>query len=183
MEIFNNTELETKRIETMFLRATSGWETSELKVVVRYSRRAIYSGTFAAPPSRIYINLGRENRYPMRIETGIARSQSCGHSWWQPSYYIQVENAYQLALFVFLHEFYHYLIHRAQRNGRRKEAMCDRFAVRYLNRYCRLKVCDTNNRPVVKSAWLFQDLDGFVRNGQPILTPARAASRPKPPKD
>jgi hypothetical protein len=183
MQISNKTELETRRLQNMFLLATDGWQAPELKVSVRYSQGAIYSGTFASPPSRIFVNLGRENQYPMKIETGIAKAWNCGLSWWKPSYYIEVENEYQLALFVFLHEFYHYLIHQASRNGLRKEAMCDRFAVRYLNEHCRLTVYDVNHQPVPESAWLFQDLDGFVRNRQTVLIPTRAASRPKPPKD
>jgi hypothetical protein len=179
MEIVNHTELDTRRIEAMFLRATSQWAAQTLKVTVRYSRGAIYSGTFASNPCRIYINIGRRNRYPLRIETGIARAKSLGTAWWKPSYHIKAENAYQLALFVFLHEVYHYLIYRSRRNGHRKEAMCDRFAVRYLNDHCRLTVFDTDSRPVPKPAWLFQDLDAFVMNQQTVLAPVRAASRPR----
>jgi len=178
MEIINKTELDSRRIEAMFLKASAGWQAPSIKVVVRYSRGAVYSGTFASHPLRFYVNISRTNRYPLRVETGIAKSKSCGQTWWKPSYFIRTENAYQLALFVFLHEFYHYLIHRSQRNGHRKEGMCDRFAVRYLNQRCRLTVYDANGRPVPKAMWLFQDLDEFVRNHKTELLPSRAASRP-----
>ena len=179
MEIINRTELSTTRIEGMFQRATAGWACPRLKVVVRYSRGATYSGTFASNPTRIYINIGRRNRYPMRVETSIARAKTVGQSWWKPSYHITTANAYQLALFVFLHEFYHYLIHRARRNPHRKEAMCDRFAIRYLTDHCRLPVCDSANRSVPRSTWLFQDLEDFVSNSNTVLIPSRAARRPK----
>jgi len=179
MEIINNTELDTQRIQTMFLRATEQWAAPVLKVTVRYSRGAVYSGTFASNFPRIYINLGTQNRYPFRIETNIARAHSCGKTWWKPSYHIKVDNPYQLALFVFLHEFYHYLIHRARRNSHRKEAMCDRFAVRYLTNHCRLPVYDPEGNTVPRSAWLFQDLDAFVANRKTLLTQVRAARRPK----
>ncbi len=178
MEIINNTELDTRRIEAMFLRATGQWAAPSLKVTVRYSRGAIYSGTFASKFPRIYVNLLHRNRYPVRVETGIAKAHSFGPSWWKPSYHIKADNPYQLALFVFLHEFYHYLIHRARRNSHRKEAMCDRFAIRYLSTHCRLTVCDANNNPVPRSAWLFQDLDAFVATRKTLITEVRAARRP-----
>ncbi len=179
MNIVNNTEFDTQRIEAMFLRATEQWAAPMLKVAVRYSLGAVYSGTFASKLPRIYINLGRRNRYPLRVETNIAKARSLGQSWWKPSYHIKVENPYQLALFVFLHEFYHYLIHRARRNPHRKEAMCDRFAVRYLTTNCRLTVYDPSGNPVPRSAWLFQDLDAFVATRKTLVTNVRAARRPK----
>jgi len=180
MEIANTTELDSRRIEAMFLRATGNWSAPRLKVSVRYSRGAVYSGTFASKPTRIYVNILPKNRYPLRVETAIAKARSYGRTWWKPSYHVKVENAYQLALFVFLHEFYHYLIHRARRNSHRKEAMCDRFAVRYLTNHCRLTVYDTNGNLVSRMAWLFQDLDGFVANRQTLTGAAvRAARRPR----
>lgn len=179
MEIINHTELSTRRIETMFNRATAGWASTRLKVVVRYSRGAKYSGTFASHPSRIYVNIGRNNKYPMKIETSIAKAVSFRNSWWKPTYYIKVENAYQLALFVFLHEFYHYLVFRARRNPRRKEAMCDRFAIRYLVDHCKLKVFDSSRQPVHRSKWLFQDLDNFVATSRTIDAATRSATRAK----
>jgi len=163
----------------MLLRAAAGQVCPKLKVVVRYSRGASYSGTFASSPPRIYINLGKRNRYPLRIDTAIARAKTVGDSWSKPTYYVGAENAYQLALFVFLHEFYHYLIHRAKRNPRRKEAMCDRFAVRYLVDQCRLKVRDTAGKVIPQSGWLFQDLDAFVARRRTNKRKVRAASRPR----
>lgn len=179
MEIINHTEFDTRRIEVMFRRATEQWVAPKLKVVVRYSRGAIYSGTFASHPPRIYVNIHPKNRYPLKIETGIAKSKTLGDFWWKPSYHIKAENPYHVALFVFLHEFYHYLVHRARRNSHRKEAMCDRFAVRYLTNHCRLAVYDMNNNPVPRSVWLFQDLDGFVANRQTRVEMVRAARRPR----
>ncbi len=105
MQITNNTELSTDRIEGMFNRAADGWASANLKVAVRYSRGAIYSGTYALKPPRIYINIGRRTLYPMKIETSIARARTIGSSWWKPSYHIFASDEYQLALIVLLHEF------------------------------------------------------------------------------
>lgn len=179
MEIVNHTDLVTERLEGMFRRAAAGWVAGKVKVVVRYSRGAVYSGTFASDPPRIYINLGEPNRYPLRIDTAVARAKTVGRSWWKPTYYLKVADPYQLALFVFLHEFYHCLIHRAKRNSRRKEAMCDRFAVRYLVDHCRLKVYDTAGRNVARAAWLFQNLDDFVTCPKTAARQPRAARRPR----
>jgi len=179
MEVFNHTELSTARIEEMFARATSPWTAPGLKVVVRYSRSAVYSGTFAFKPPRIYVNLGRRNKYPLRADTSVARAKTIGQSWWKPTCYVNLADPYQLALFVFLHEFYHYLIHRAHRNPRRKEAMCDRFAVKYLVDHCRLTVFDTAGRPVPRRDWLFQNLHAFVADNNTLLRPAHAARRPR----
>ena len=179
MDIINNTDLDTRRIEAMFSRATAAWPAPNLKVTLRYSRGAKYSGTFASDPSRIYVNIGRTNRYPLKIETAVARAKSSQNCWWKPLYHINVQNAYQLALFVFLHEFYHYLIYRAKRNSRQKESMCDRFAVKYLVEHCRIKVVDTTGLPVKRSTWLFQNLDKFVLTQRTAKTKIRAATRPR----
>jgi hypothetical protein len=178
MNIVNHTTLATERLVGMFLRAAGQWSPLALNVVVRYARSAIYSGTFAAHPDRIYINLGRNNRYPLQIDTAIARAHSARGCWWKPTYHVVAENEYQLALFIFLHELYHYLIHRAQRNPRKKEAMCDRFAVRYLVDHCRLEVFDSAKRPVARDEWLFQNLDRFVATPQVASRTIRAARRP-----
>ena len=177
--IVNRTELSSARIEGMFHRAADGWLTPRLKVVVRYSRGAVYSGTFASNPARIYVNLGRRNRYPLRVDTAVAKAKTVGRSWWKPTYSIKVADEYQLALFVFLHEFYHYLVQQARRNSQRKEAMCDRFAVRYLVDHCRLTVADSAGRPVPRGAWFFQDLDDFVTDRKTVPPTARAARRPR----
>ncbi len=177
MEIINRTELDSRKIEAMLLRATTGWDVPKLRVTIRYSRTTKYSGTFMSNPPRIYVNIGKHNRYPMKIETSIARAKSIGRYWWKPAYHIRVETPYQLVLFVFLHEFYHYLIHRARRNPYRKEAMCDRFAVKYLIEHCKLKVYDSSNTPIKKSIWLFQDLEEFVTNARTKPPLKRSATR------
>lgn len=180
MEIVNKTELDSKKIVSMILKATNSWQTPRLKVTIRYSRGAKYSGTYIANPPRIYVNIAKNNRYPMKLETSIAKAQTIGRYWWKPIYHIRLENPYQLVLFVFMHEFYHYLIHRARKNSHRKEAMCDRFAIKYLVENYKLKVYDSKNTPVEKEKWLFQDLEGFVRNARTDNTIKQiAATRPR----
>jgi hypothetical protein len=61
-----------------------------------------------------------------------------------------------------MHELYHLLIYRARRNIRQKEAMCDRFAARWMVDRFGAIVRDPRGRPVRRSEWDFQDLDGFV---------------------
>ena len=62
----------------------------------------------------------------------------------------------------FLHGLYHWLIRKARRNMRQKEAMCDRFAARHLVDRFGATVRDDRGRPVPRSEWDFQDVDGFV---------------------
>jgi len=162
MELVNRTELDGGVLAGLFRAAAAGWDERDLRVEVRYSRSRVYSGTFMFRPPRIYVNLGRRNRYPLRVGTGIARGRARGRRWSKPVYSVWLTGPEMLALFIFLHEFYHYLIQRAGRNTRCKEAMCDRFAVRYLAETFALTVLDPRGRPVPPAEWLIQDLDHFV---------------------
>ena len=73
-----------------------------------------------------------------------------------------VADAYQLALFVYLHELFHYLVKAAGRNPRRKEAMCDRFATAVLADEFGCRIRDAAGRRVPRDDWDFQDLHRFV---------------------
>jgi hypothetical protein len=186
MILKNTTHLDTAALKRMFLRAIDGWPREGLQVSVRYSRGADFSGTCYYQSDRIYVNLGRDNRYPYRMQTHIARPQSNRTHWWRQLYAVDLGDASELALFIFLHEFYHRLVHRARRNVRQKEARCDRFATRVLVDGYGAAVLDPAGRPVSREAWDFQDLDGFVaaarrairqrsRNRLPHPSPAQAA--------
>lgn len=158
----NRTELDTPRLQTMCLEAVAGWRLDGAEVRVRYSRGADFSGTCYYDSARIYVNLGRRIRFPYRMGTNIAKAVSNKRHWWRPVYTIELADAYQLVLFIFLHECFHLLVKRSARNTRRKESMCDRFAARVLvDRYA-AGVIDEKNQPVPREAWDFQDLDGFV---------------------
>ncbi|MCZ6815882.1 MAG: hypothetical protein O7F76_04180 [Planctomycetota bacterium] len=162
MDFRNSTQLDGDRLERMFLNALERWPHDRLRVFVRYSRGAEYSGTCFYRDGRIYVNLGPKNRYPFRIETCIARARSNTTCWWRESYGIEVGSPYELVLFVFLHEVYHWLVRLARRNVRQKESRCDRFAVRRLVERYGAVVTDRRGRPVDRQEWDFQDLDGFV---------------------
>ncbi len=162
MEFCNRTKLYSGRSERMFLTAIRGWPTEGLTVSVRYSRGAEYSGTCFYKDGRVYINLGRDNRYPYKINTHIARARSNATGWCRELYAVRVNTGYELALFVFLHEFYHWLVRRARRNVRQKESRCDRFAVRWLVDRYGATVLDGRGRPAPRSSWDFQDVEGFV---------------------
>ncbi|MFQ5425078.1 MAG: hypothetical protein ACE5F9_14015 [Phycisphaerae bacterium] len=182
MELQNTTHLDTARLDRMFRNATEGWKRDGLRVFVRYSRGAAFSGTCFYKDGRVFINLGRDNRYPLEIKTNVARAQSDARCWWRELYSIDAEDAYQLVLFVFLHEFYHWLVRRARRNVRQKESRCDRFAVRWLCDRYGATVRDHRRRPVARADWDFQDLDGFVaaarrRRGTPRVSSTTRQSR------
>ena len=183
MRLHNTTHLDTTRLEQMMLAAIDGWPRDGLEVGVRYSRGAEFSGTCFYKERKIYINLGRRNRYPYAVRTNIACARSDRRSWWREVYCLHVADAYQLALFIFLHEFYHWLVKKARRNIRQKESRCDRFATRALVERFNAPVLDSSGGPVPRAAWDFQDLDGFVAAaGRPARrVPARklrAARRP-----
>lgn len=162
MDFANSTNLDTARLERLCIRHAWPYRHDKLTVRVRYGRGADFSGTCYYTHSRVFINLGRRNKYPYLLGTNIARSCSNRTHWWRETYRLTIADAYQLALFVFLHEFYHYLVKAAGRCPRRKEAMCDRFATRALVDHLGVRVLDTRNRPVAREHWDFQDLDAFV---------------------
>ncbi len=171
MQFHNRTELDTDRLRDMCLSAVSGWRLRNLRVFVRYSRGADFSGTCYFRRATIYVNLGRHVQFPYQMGTLVARAVTSGNRWWRPRMTIDLADAYQLALFVFLHETYHWLIHVARRNRRQKEAMCDRFATRVLLDRYGTTLRDRYGRVVPRDAWDFQDLDGFVaaaRSKRPV---------------
>lgn len=162
MVFHNSTHLDSLSLEKMLLRAAEPWPHDGLNVFVRYSRKTVFSGTCCYRSGRIYVNLGRDNQYPVRIPAAIARPQSDSRCWWREIYSVEAADAYQLVLFVFMHELYHWLVKKARRNVRQKEARCDRFAARALVDGFGGTVRDARGRPVPRSHWDFQDLDGFV---------------------
>lgn len=183
MRLHNTTHLDTDRLKGMILAAIDGWPRGGLDVRVRYSRGAEFSGTCYYRTARININLGRTNVYPYLVRAGIARAWSNRRSWGREIYSVPVADAYQLALFIFLHEFYHWLVKKARRNTRQKEARCDRFATRVLVNHYGAVVRDSSDRPVPREAWDFQDLEGFVSAARGPREQQRpmAATRSRPP--
>jgi hypothetical protein len=163
MILRNTTALDTPRLAAMFARHVDGWGHDRLRVFVRYGRGAPFSGVCFYREARILVNIGRAVRYPLPIETAIARARSNRRCWWRERYFIEVADGYQLALFVFLHEFYHWLVARARRNPRQKEARCDRFAVRALVDDYGCVVRDAGGAKPPRASWDFQDLAAFVR--------------------
>ncbi len=183
MKLRNTTSLDSDRLERMFRRHAEPWPNDRLSVWVRYSRGAEFSGTCYYGRHQIYVNIGRQNRYPYAIRTHIARSQSNRRYWWKEIYTVEATDGCQLALFVFLHEYFHWLIKRARRNTRQKESMCDRFATRILVEGYGAAVRDEAGSPVAREDWDFQDLDRFVAGAMPKRRVRRAARVvvPSPP--
>jgi hypothetical protein len=163
----------------MLLDGIAGWPCEGFNASIRYSRGSDFSGTCYYATSRIFVNLGRHNRYPYRLLTNIARPKSSRTHWWRELYSLEVADPYQLVLFVFLHEYYHWLVQQARRNVRQKEGRCDRFAARVLVDRYGVVVRDAAGHPVPRYLWDFQDLDGFVAAARQAT---RAARRPLAPR-
>jgi len=162
MDFHNATHLNSTRLLGLLLQHTRPYRHDRLTVRVRYSRSADFSGSCYYGQARIFVNLGRHLRFPYYLGTHVARAQSDRMYWWRETYRLIVRDAYQLALFVYRHELYHFLVKAAGRDPRRKEAMCDRFAVRALVDQCGCPLVDWRGHPVARELWDFQDLEAFV---------------------
>jgi hypothetical protein len=185
MEFRNSTELDGERLRRLFLRYSEPYRHQRLSVSVRYSRGADFSGTCFYRDARIFVNLGRYVCYPYSLGTQIARAQSNRTHWWRETYRLSIADAYQLALFVYLHELYHYLVKTAGRSPRRKESRCDRFATRVLVDEYGARVTDSRGRLVAREAWDFQDVETFVAKARraPRSRPRLSASGGKPKRE
>ncbi len=183
MDFRNSTELDAQTLHRLYVQHTRPYRHDKLVVRVRYSRGADFSGTCYYTEARILVNLGRHVTYPYRLGTHIARSKSNRTHWWRETYRLVVKTRYELALFVYLHELYHFLVFEAGRNPRRKEAMCDRFAVRALVDHHGCRVVDRSGRRVPREAWDFQDVEAFVagapRDPAPTLFEELLPARPR----
>lgn len=162
LDFGNSTTLSTEKLEGMCRAALAGWSVGEITARVRYSRGADFSGTCIYVDRLIYVNIGRHVRYPYDMQTNLARVQTHAGGWRRELYTITLRDAYEMAMFIFLHELYHLLVYRSGRNTRQKESMCDRFAARYLVDRAGCRVTHKDGRSVPREDWDFQDLNGFV---------------------
>ncbi len=162
INLHNTTRLSSARLLALCRDGLAGWAVGTVTLRVRYSRGADFSGTCFYTDRRIFVNVGRHLEYPYRMATHLARAKTRGRRWYKPAYTLDMADGYRLALFVFMHELYHLLVKRAGRNPRQKESMCDRFAARYLIDRFSAVVRSPRGRPVPRSEWDFQDLEGFV---------------------
>ena len=93
MRFFNSTGLDGCRLERLLLRHTLPFRHDKLTVRIRYSRGADFSGACYYRGHRIFINLGRHNRYPYRLGTNIARARSNRTHWWRETYALLLDVA------------------------------------------------------------------------------------------
>ncbi len=170
MLLTNTTSLSTIRLRAMFLPHARSWRCDGLRVAVRWSRGADFSGSCRYDRRLITINLGRHLSYPYRLETHVARPQKAARGWFRPACHIMLGDPAELALFIFLHELYHWLVRQARRNIRRKEGMCDRFAARALVDDYGCSVRDAAGREVPRHEWDFQRLVAFVASARRAAT-------------
>ncbi len=175
MRFRNSTTLDGARLQRMLERHTAPYAHDALGVSIRYSRSSAFSGACYYADSRIFVNLGRRNRYPFAFDTHTAKARTRGNFWLRDRHRLVVSSPYELTLFVYLHELYHFLVKSAGRCVRRKESMCDRFAARVLVDHYGCPLVDARSRPVPREAWDFQDLEAFVaaapRQAAVLLTP------------
>ncbi len=174
IDFHNSTDLSGETLLDLCREGLAGWSLRPITVRVRYSRGADFSGTCFYGDRRIYVNIGRHVAYPYLMGTNLARAKTIGRRWYKPIYTLELNNAYELAIFVFMHELYHLLIKRARRNTRQKESMCDRFAARFLVERFGSTVRDHRGRMAPREAWDFQDVESFVAAARV----RRAARRP-----
>lgn len=174
MDFRNSTTLDSELLRQTFLLAVEGGPTERLVVRVRWSRGADFSGTCIYKTQRIYVNLGRHLLYPYALATYCARSRKAWGRYYKPRSFIDLCDGYQVCLFIFAHELFHWLIKAAGRNTAQKESMCDRFAARVLvDQYgCILR--DPHGRPLRREDWDIQDLDRFVAATRQARRPTRS---------
>lgn len=182
MDFANSTALNSAFIENMLLWHTWPYCHYALTVRVRYSRGAAFSGTCYYATSRLFINLGRQTTYPYLLGTHIARARSGRTHWWRETYRLVITTPYQLVLFVYLHELYHWLVKAAGHNQRRKESMCDRFAARVLVDDYGVAVLDASGAPAERCRWDIGNVHAFVAKAPRVAPATRppevAAARP-----
>lgn len=162
MQLVNSTHLSTARLLELFERFTAPYRHDRLVVRVRFSRGADFSGSCFYTQARMHINLGRSNRYPYTLGTHVAPARSTRGGWRREVYRLTVPDPYQLVLFVYLHELYHYLVAQAGRSPRRREGMCDRFATRVLVDEFGCSLRDARGRIVPRDAWDIRDVHALV---------------------
>ena len=180
MDFRNSTELDGDHLRALFEQHSAPHRHDQLTVRVRYSRGADFSGTCFYREGRIFVNLGRDNEYPYQLGTNIAKARSNDTRWWREVFRLTLADGYQLALFVYLHELYHYLVKLAGRSPRRKEAMCDRFATRVLVDCYGCKVTDSRGTNVKRERWDFQDVEAFVAAAAKQAAPLAIRAREIP---
>ena len=162
LEICNTTGLNTKWLGEAFGGYLARWGRWRLRVLVRASRGADYSGSCRYDLSRFTINIRPTLAYPYRMGTHLARTRTHGRAWIKPVVYVEIADGHWLALFIFLHELYHWLVYKAGRNRRQKESMADRVAARALVDDFGSRVVTADGEAVDRGTWDFQDVEGFV---------------------
>lgn len=177
MKFQNQTALNDATLLQMFLRHTQPYDHELLHVAVRHTRSTPFSGTCYYTDNRIHVNLGRRNRYPFTLGTHVAKASSGRKEWSREIFRLTVADAYQLALFIYLHELFHYLVHAAGRGRMRKEAMCDRFAARVLVDHYGCTLLDPRGAVPARESWDFKNLHEFVARAPRVRPVAQAARR------
>lgn len=174
MDFRNRTSLLDTRLYPLILRHTEPFDHSAIRVRFKHSRGAQFSGSCYYRTSTLNVNISPRNSYPYALSTHVARPQSNATHWWRELYELTLADAYQLALFIYLHELCHYLIKRAGRSVKRREGACDRFAARVLIDQYGCPLRDSHGREPPRDSWDILNFDS-------LLDDAPRATEPRPP--
>ena len=180
MDFRNRTNLLDTRLYPLILRHTEPFDHSYLRVRFKNSRGAPFSGSCYYRTSTLNINLSPRNTYPFALATHVARPQSNATHWWRELYELTLADAYQLALFIYLHELCHYLIKRAGRSVKRREGACDRFAARVLVDHYGSSLRDSHGREPARDSWDILNLDALLSDAPRMTSVPRPATQGPP---
>lgn len=143
MNIENTTQYD---VDGMLQKAVGEYPTEGVTVQLKYcpkgSRRYI-SGTYYRATrgfeegKLIRLRINKYNRYPLEVQFKTSDYYTEQDKYGRQRVFqrlktVRFENAEDLILGVFLHEFSHYLDHLEGRNGRYKQTKADRFALAIL---------------------------------------------------
>lgn len=162
MDYRNSTTIDDAWLYPAVLRYTWPYRHQDLRVRFRPSRGADFSGACYYKSGRIFVNIGRHNRYPYTFATQTATRRGVGGA--AVRFSLVVADAGELALFVYLHELFHWLVYAAGLPPRRREAVCDRFATRVMVDHFGCALLGADGAQAGRAAWDVDDLAALVAN-------------------
>ena len=95
IEFHNSTGFSSSHLLALCREGMAGWSTGSIKLYVRYSRGADFSGSCYYADRRIFVNLGRHLVYPYRMATHIARAKATGRYWFKPTCTVEMRHPHR----------------------------------------------------------------------------------------
>jgi len=122
MKIVNNTRL---AVEERLRDYVGRHDTRHLLVELKHTKagaKTQYSGVFVHKDAKIRVSINPGNRYPLKVRVGSPFDRSK----WE---HYRLDSAEELAAFIFLHEFSHYLDYCKGIPTRGKQTKADLYAL------------------------------------------------------